>query len=79
MSLTSSPTDAFSSPALEASGHAYAQLNSPGQSIEWTNNTGELITFINLCASKPDGTAATLDLYVDGVFRQALNLNSRQS
>ncbi|MGD0940211.1 MAG: carbohydrate-binding protein [Terracidiphilus sp.] len=84
VSLTSAPTTEYSSPTLEASGHAYVQLTGPGQFVQWTNNTGQPITFINVRASIPDaptggGITATLDLYVDGVFRQALNLNSKQS
>ena len=83
-SLTSPPTDQFSSPTLEASGHAYVRLNATGQSVQWTNNTGQNINFINLRACIPDssgggGTTATLDLYVNGTLRQALNLNSKQT
>jgi hypothetical protein len=84
VSLTAAPTTQYSSAALEASGHAYVQLNATGQSVKWTNNTGQPISFINLRASIPDsasggGTTGTLNLYVDGAFRQALNLNSKQS
>jgi uncharacterized protein involved in high-affinity Fe2+ transport len=84
ISLTSAPTTQYSSPALEASGHAYVQLTGPSQYVQWTNNTGQPITFINVRESIPDaptggGITATLDLYVNGVFRQALNLNSKQS
>jgi hypothetical protein len=84
VSLTAAPTTQYSSPALEASGHAYVQLTGTGQGVQWTNTTGAPISAINLRESIPDsatggGTTATLDLYVDGVFRQALNLNSKQS
>jgi hypothetical protein len=84
VSLTSAPTTEYSSPALEASGHAYVQLTGTGQFVEWTNKTHRPIRFINVRESIPDapaggGITATLDLYVNGVFRQALNLNSRQS
>ena len=84
VSLTSPPTTQYSSPALEASGHAYVQLTGTGQYVQWTNNTGQPITFINVRESIPDsptggGITATLDLYVDGVFRQVLNLNSKQT
>ena len=84
VALTSAPTTQYSSAALEASGHAYVHLTGAGQSVQWTNNTGQPITFINVRASIPDapsggGMTATLDLYVNGAFRQALNLNSRQS
>src|SRR5579859_3703004 len=84
VSLKSAPTTEYSSPALEASGHAYVQLTGNGQFVQWTNNTGQAITFINVRESIPDsptggGITATLDLYVNGVFRQAINLNSRQT
>jgi hypothetical protein len=74
VSLTSPPTTQYSSPALEASGHAYVQLTGTGQSVQWTNNTGQSINFINLRACIPDspaggGITATLDLYVNGAMR----------
>ncbi|MFD4878199.1 discoidin domain-containing protein [Streptomyces sp. NPDC058420] len=83
-SLTSAPTTQYSSAALEASGHSYVHLGGTGQSVRWTNTTGQPISFLNVRAGIPDsasggGTTATLDLYVNGVFRQALSLNSRQS
>ncbi len=84
VSLTSAPTTQYSSPVLEASGHAYVQLTTIGQSVRWTNNTGQPITALTVRESIPDsasggGITATLDLYVDGTFRQALNLNSKQT
>jgi hypothetical protein len=84
VSLTSAPTSEYDSPQGEADGHAYVQLNGPGQSVQWTNNTGQPINFINVRASIPDsaaggGQTATLDLYVNGTFRQAIAMNSRQS
>jgi hypothetical protein len=82
VSLTSAPTSQYDTP--QADGHAYVQLTGAGQSVQWTNNTGQPINFINVRASIPDSSAgsggtATLDLYVNGTFRQALNLNSIQS
>src|SRR6202161_842056 len=84
VSLTSAPTSEYDSPQGEADGHAYVQLTQPGQSVQWTNNTGQPINFINVRASIPDspaggGMTATLDLYVNGTFRQAINMNSIQS
>ncbi|WP_240677202.1 carbohydrate-binding protein [Actinacidiphila soli] len=84
VSLTSAPTTQYSSAALEASGHAYVHLGGTGQSVQWTNTTARPIRFINVRASVPDspsggGITATLDLYVNGRFRQALNLNSQQT
>src|ERR1700747_1839285 len=47
VSLTSPPTTQYSSPQLEASGHAYVQLTANGQYVQWVNNTGKSITAIN--------------------------------
>ncbi|MBB5606146.1 MULTISPECIES: right-handed parallel beta-helix repeat-containing protein [unclassified Janthinobacterium] len=84
VSLTAAPTTRFASPELESSGHAYVALTGNNQEVWWSNNTGKAISFINVRASIPDapgggGMTATLNLYVNGVFRQHLNLNSRQS
>lgn len=84
VSLTAAPTTRFASPELEASGHAYVALTGNNQEVWWSNNTGKPISFINVRASIPDapgggGITATLNLYVNGVFRQHLNFNSRQS
>ncbi len=83
-SLGAAHTTRYSSPALEASGHAYVALNGTNQYVEWTNNTGKNITFINVRASTPDtsdgkGTTSTLDLYVNGAYRQSLTLSSKQT
>ena len=84
VALTGPPPTQFSSAQLEASGHAFVQLNQPGQSVTWTNNTAQNISFINVRYSIPDSTSgggitSTLDLYVNGQFRQALLMNSRQT
>jgi hypothetical protein len=84
VSLTSAPTSRYDTPQGEATGHAYVRLTGTGQFVRWTNKTGHKINFINVRASIPDsssggGITATLDLYVNGKFRQALNMNSIQS
>jgi hypothetical protein len=84
VSLTSAPTSEYDSPQGEATGHAYVQLTGTGQSVQWTNNTGTPINFVNIRASIPDSSAgggitATLDLYVNGTFRQAITMNSIQT
>ncbi|WP_329172173.1 discoidin domain-containing protein [Streptomyces sp. NBC_01477] len=84
VSLTAAPTTQFSSATLEASGHAYVHLAGTGQSVQWTNATGQPISYLNIRASIPDsasggGITGTLDLYVNGTFRQALNFNSKQT
>jgi hypothetical protein len=82
--LTNAPTTQYSSPELEASGHAYVQLTGVGQYVQWTNTTGQNITAINLRSCIPDapaggGISNTIDLYVNGVFRQAFSVNSEQN
>src|SRR6266446_60740 len=84
VSLTSAPTTRYSSPQLEASGHAYVQLTATGQYVQWTNNTGQSLTAINLRSCIPDalaggGITSTIDLYVNGIFRQAFPVNSQQN
>ncbi len=84
VSVTVAPTTPFSSPELEASGHAYVQLTNTGQYVEWVNNTGQSLTAINLRSCIPDapaggGITSTLNLYVNGVFRQAFNVTSQQN
>ncbi len=84
VSVTAAPTTSYSSPELESSGHAYVQLNANGQSVTWTNNTSQNFTAINLRSCIPDaptggGITSTIDLYVNGVFRQALSVNSLQN
>ncbi|NEA30673.1 carbohydrate-binding protein [Streptomyces sp. SID13031] len=84
VSLTAAPTTQYSSPSLEASGHAYAHLAGTGQSVQWTNTTGRPISAVTVRLSIPDsgsggGQTSTLNLYVDGGLRQALNVNSKQT
>ena len=60
------------------------QLAGINQSVSWTNNTDRSITGINIRYSIPDapnggGLSETLDLYVNGVFRQVLHLTSAQT
>lgn len=68
---------------LEASGGGYARLEKEGDAISW-NNPVEGANAIVVRSSLPDtaeggGITATLNLYVDGVFRQAVELSSKQS
>ena len=84
VALTSPPTTEFSSPQLEASGHAYVHLGGTGQSVTLTNNTGEAITALNIRYSIPDasgggGIDSTMDLYVNGSFISAVPVNSHQT
>src|ERR1700744_5794549 len=84
MYLTNAPTTEYSSPQVEASGHAYVQLTTDGQYVQWTNDTGGDITALNLRSCIPDASAgggitSTIDLYVNGTFRQAFSVNSLQN
>lgn len=84
VAVTSAPTNEYSSPQLEASGHAFVQLTNTGQSVTWTNTSAQNFTAINLRSCIPDAPAGggitnMIDLYVNGIFRQALSVNSAQN
>ena len=84
VTMTALPTTQYSSPVLEASGHAYVQIPGNGQYVRWKNDTGKKITAINVRYCIPDtrnggGFTTTLNLYVNGVFRQAITMNSKQT
>ena len=84
VAVTAPPATEYSSPQLEASGHAYVQLTNTGQSVTWTNTTGQSITAINLRSCIPDaptggGITSTINLYVNGVLRQGFSVNSLQN
>ncbi|MFJ2676429.1 hypothetical protein [Streptomyces sp. NPDC087525] len=68
----------------EASGYALVELKANGDSVTLTNNTGKNANSLVVRASIPDaagggGISATLNLYVNGVFRQAIALSSQQA
>lgn len=78
-SLPSQPT-----PELEASGRSFVKLTATGQSVSWVNATGSPANTMVIRASVPDsptggGSDYTLNLYVNGVFRQAVTLTSKYS
>ncbi len=84
VALESPPATRYSSPELEASGHAYVRLDATGEFVEWVNATGKNVSYITVRESIPDapaggGITASLNLYVNGEFRQALTLSSKQS
>jgi hypothetical protein len=68
---------------LEASGMAYVWLTNLNDSVSWANPVdGANAVVIRNCipdAPSGGGITATIDLYVDGVFRQGITLSSRQS
>jgi hypothetical protein len=81
--LQTIPANALSSPELEASGRGFAELSAAGASVSWVNPIDSCNT-IDIRQSIPDapgggGIDATLDLYVDGVFRQPIPLTSKQT
>jgi hypothetical protein len=68
----------------EASGYALVELRANGDSVSIPNNTGKTANALVVRASIPDapaggGITATLNLYVNNVFRQAITLSSRQA
>ncbi|MFC9647553.1 right-handed parallel beta-helix repeat-containing protein [Streptomyces sp. NPDC059892] len=68
----------------EASGYALVELKANGDSVTLTNNTGKNANSLVVRASIPDsagggGINATLNLYVNGTFRQAISLSSQQA
>jgi len=84
VAMTTPPSTQYSAPEIEASGRAFVKLQGNGQYVQWTNTTGQPINGINLRSSIPDaptggGQSSTIDLYVNGVFRQAFNVTSTQN
>lgn len=68
----------------EASGYSLVELKANGDSVTLTNNTGKNANSLVVRASIPDsagggGINATLNLYVNGAFRQAISLSSQQA
>ncbi|VVE55787.1 right-handed parallel beta-helix repeat-containing protein [Pandoraea anhela] len=68
---------------LEASGGAFVELTHTGQSVSIVNPVANANTVV-IRASIPTtadttGQLATINLYVNGVFRQAVTLSSKQS
>jgi hypothetical protein len=78
-----SPVPTMATLELEASGGALVELKATGQSVAWSNPVDNANTIV-IRSSIPDapkggGITATINVYVDGVFRQAITLSSRQS
>ncbi|MFE9769317.1 right-handed parallel beta-helix repeat-containing protein [Streptomyces sp. NPDC005808] len=68
----------------EASGYSLVELKATGASVTITNNTGKSANTLVVRASIPDaaaggGITASLNLYVNGVYRQAISLSSKQA
>ncbi|MEU6765131.1 discoidin domain-containing protein [Streptomyces sp. NPDC046853] len=66
--------------AGEASGRKAVTLNSTGESVEFTakQDTNTLVTRFSIPdAPGGGGTEATLNVYVDGTFRKAIDLTSK--
>jgi hypothetical protein len=84
-SLTPGAT-APTAPSLEgeASGYSLVELKADGDSVKLPNTTGKNANTLVVRASIPDaasggGIDASLDLYVNGAYRQAVPLSSRQA
>ncbi|MCL7378050.1 right-handed parallel beta-helix repeat-containing protein [Streptomyces sp. 35G-GA-8] len=68
----------------EASGYSLVELKATGDSVTVPNSTGKNANTLVVRASIPDapaggGITASLNLYVNGVFRQAITLSSQQA
>ncbi|MEU9149786.1 glycosyl hydrolase family 28-related protein [Streptomyces sp. NPDC048417] len=68
----------------EASGNALVELRNTGDSVTLKNGSGRQADSLVVRASIPDAAAgggidATLDLYVNGTYRQAITLSSKQA
>ncbi|MFJ2830159.1 glycosyl hydrolase family 28-related protein [Streptomyces sp. NPDC087263] len=68
----------------EASGYSLVELKATGASVTISNNTGKAANTLVVRASIPDaaaggGITASLNLYVNGVYRQAISLSSKQA
>ncbi|MFD4523320.1 right-handed parallel beta-helix repeat-containing protein [Streptomyces sp. NPDC058470] len=68
----------------EASGYSLVELKATGASVTIPNNTGKSANTLVVRASIPDaaaggGITASLNLYVNGVYRQAISLSSKQA
>jgi len=68
------------SPEFESSGRSLVKLDVTGESVSWTTTEASNAIVVRLCipdAPTGGGIDATLNLYVNGVFRQAINTTSR--
>ncbi|GAA2276529.1 hypothetical protein GCM10009853_033330 [Glycomyces scopariae] len=79
-----SPVGSVATLELEATGYALVELKATGDSVTLRNTTGIRANTLVVRAALPDapnggGVQATLNLYVNGAFRQALTLSSAQT
>ncbi|MEZ0256498.1 MAG: glycosyl hydrolase family 28-related protein, partial [Chthoniobacter sp.] len=78
--LVGQPSSTTMTPEIEASCRGYVQLSSTGQYVEFTNTAAANALVVRHCipdAATGGGASATLNLYVNGVFRQSLALSSK--
>lgn len=78
------PAPTAASLETEASGHALVELSGTGDSVTIPNDTNKDANTLVVRASIPDapdggGIESSLNLYVDGEFRQAITLDSYQA
>jgi hypothetical protein len=78
------PAPTSASLETEASGYALVELKTTGDSVAIPNSTGKNANTLVVRVSIPDapaggGITASLNLYVNGVYRQAIALSSRQA
>jgi len=75
-----SPVPSAPTLELEASGMGYVWLTNLNQSVSWTNPVANANAVV-VRSSIPDapngeGITATINLYVDGIFRHSITLSS---
>jgi Secretion system C-terminal sorting domain/Right handed beta helix region len=73
-------TPSITNAQFEASGRKCVQLDATNESISWTIGAPTNTIVFRLCipdAPMGGGIDATLNLYIDGVFRQTLNTTSK--
>lgn len=73
---------AETSPEFESSGRSLVNLGTTGDWVSWTSTEESNAIIVRVCipdAPTGGGIDATLNLYVDGEFRQAINTTSRYS
>lgn len=78
--LTAPPAANSVTPELEASGRGFVQLNSTGQYVDFKSKAAANTIVVRHCipdASTGGGINSTLNLYVNGTFRQSLAVSSK--
>ena len=68
------------SPEFESSGRSLVKLDATGESVSWITTEVSNAILVRVCipdAPSGGGIDATLNLYINGIFRQVINTTSR--